>query len=264
MGAAVSVNPLAALSSGVFVVTGGGLTAACWLRTSVERKRFAADVAEATNLLAECEAEYLRWCARLTDRPSESEMARWLDGDRKVLMDEALRHYKLRWSGVLAHAFIEAPSGSCRRARTQDGPLRYARYQLLVFLLTPDGVRQWTAYLNTETSALTHQHRMNYRFDAVASVRVTGGRSSSRTLLLTLVNGEPIAVPLIELSASGEEDEEKKAQLSDLTLDAAGLPNTLHLLEGIAAEGKGWIEHERRRGEGREAALRSAVEHLLG
>jgi hypothetical protein len=42
------------------------------------------------------------------------------------------------------------------------------------------------------------------------------------------------------------------------SLDAAGLGNTLHVLEGIVAEGKGWIHHERRREEGRVGKRASA------
>jgi hypothetical protein len=33
----------------------------------------------------------------------------------------------------------------------------------------------------------------------------------------------------------------------DATLDSAGLNNTLHVLEGIAAEGKYWVDREHER-----------------
>jgi hypothetical protein len=42
---------------------------------------------------------------------------------------------------------------------------------------------------------------------------------------------------------------ENPGVVSEVTLDAAGLHHTLHVLEGIAAEGKEWIKHERRRTE---------------
>jgi len=40
---------------------------------------------------------------------------------------------------------------------------------------------------------------------------------------------------------------EEAELVSRLTLDAAGLINTLHVLEGVAAEGKDWIKHENKR-----------------
>jgi hypothetical protein len=52
--------------------------------------------------------------------------------------------------------------------------------------------------------------------------------------------------------------------VSRTTLDAAGLDNTLHVLEGIAAEGKQWIPHERRRAEGRLGKLTSILHRIVG
>jgi hypothetical protein len=37
---------------------------------------------------------------------------------------------------------------------------------------------------------------------------------------------------------------ESPGAVSEVSLDAAGLPHTLHVLEGIAAEGKGWVEQQ--------------------
>lgn len=36
---------------------------------------------------------------------------------------------------------------------------------------------------------------------------------------------------------------------TEITLDAARLHGTLDMLEGVAAEGKGWVSEERERGE---------------
>ena len=261
--AAASVSWFNTASAAIVAVVSGCLVAVSWLHMVVERKRFAADQAENEQLQADCEAAYERWIRKLADMPSDSEMATWLDCDRKVLMDEALHHYKLTPSSVIAHAFIEAPIRGCKRARVKGGPMRYSSYRLLVFLLTSDGVRQVTANLEFDSGAFSGRQRMNYRFDAVASVGVVGADTDRRKLELTLVNGEPISLPLIEPSTPQSMDDVDSESFFDVTLDAAGLSNTLHVLEGIAAEGKGWIVHERLRGKDRIAALKVAVEDLL-
>ncbi|NAS21884.1 hypothetical protein GT755_09325 [Herbidospora sp. NEAU-GS84] len=59
-----------------------------------------------------------------------------------------------------------------------------------------------------------------------------------KTFELTLMNGDPY-----KITVTGEE--EGLLEVSELTLDTAGMGNTLHLLEGIATEGKKWIDNER-------------------
>lgn len=43
------------------------------------------------------------------------------------------------------------------------------------------------------------------------------------------------------------------------SLDATGITNTLHILEGVSAEGREWFEHENRRADGRVARITSAL-----
>jgi len=246
---AVPINLTLAIFATLALVASGYATAAGWLRVVLERKRYAADQEEQQQRLADSEAEFARWQERLKRRPSDYEMATWLDCDRKCLMSETMRHYKLTASQVIAHAFIEAPAPPYRRARVPIGPWRYSRYQLMVFLLTADGVRQLSAVLNFQDVTVHDRKRINYRFDAVASVQITETDLRKRTFELTLVNGDPIEATVTE--ASTKHDDVQKGEDPDtpssLTLDAAGLTNTLHVLEGVAAEGKQWIEHEKRR-----------------
>ncbi|MEV6848593.1 hypothetical protein [Actinoplanes sp. NPDC051411] len=68
----------------------------------------------------------------------------------------------------------------------------------------------------------------------------------------------------LEVPVTGSRDEragkgETPGTVTDLTVDAAGLRNTLHILEGVAAEGKDWVVHEYRRGGDRIRRLRRAV-----
>ncbi|MGI5157179.1 hypothetical protein [Microbispora sp. CA-102843] len=252
---AMQAGGLIGIRSVALFVVAGWIAGRAWLLITLERRRFAADKLEAAKLQEDSEAAFSRWKERLADRPDDREMAAWLDCDRKVLLSEALRHYQLKMSGIIAYAFIEARSGSATRARVPGGPWRYRKYQLIVFLLTADGVRQLTATLDLQPGTFHDRHRMNYRFEAVAAVRVRQADNQERTFQLSLVNGQEINVKVVESEMEDLQQGENPAAVSEVTLDAAGLRHTLHVLEGIAAEGKAWITSERRRGEARSEKL---------
>ncbi|MEN3534466.1 hypothetical protein AAH991_05060 [Microbispora sp. ZYX-F-249] len=261
--AGLHVRPLHAAAATVVAVAAGRVSVLGWLRIVLERRRHAAESEDARRSLARRTAAYERWTAKLADKPSDLEMAHWLDCDRKALMEEAMRHYNLKPSDVVAHAFIEAPGRYYKRARVRKGPWRYSRYRLLIFLLTADGVRQMTADLDLLKVSFHDKGRINYRYDAVASVHVTEADNGGRTFELTLVNGDPIKVEMIDALQAVIEPGEDPRSVSQVTLDAAGLGNTLHVLEGVAAEGKEWIGHERKREEDGLAALADAVQGVL-
>jgi hypothetical protein len=63
------------------------------------------------------------------------------------------------------------------------------------------------------------------------------------------VNGDPISVIVTDLNTEDIQQGEDEYSLSEATLDAVGVANTLHVLEGIAADGKGWFQ-ERKTGQG--------------
>ena len=63
------------------------------------------------------------------------------------------------------------------------------------------------------------------------------------------MNGDPISVIVTDLDPEDIQQGEDEDSLSEAALDAANVANTLHVLEGIAAEGKGWFQ-ERETGEG--------------
>ena len=244
---ATKVAPLGATRSTAIALATGFVAVRAWLRIVHERRRHAADQAEAAQTLAACHAAFQRWRKKLADKPSDLEMAAWLDCDRKLLLAEALRHYGLSMSDLIAHAFIEAPGTPNRRARVKDGPWRYTRYRLLLFLLTPDGIRQFQAELDFRQSIFRGHERTNYRYEAVAAVRVHQAERDERKFELALINGEQIEV---EVLTSGTEEllvDETPGVVAEATLDSAGLNHTLHVLEGVAAEGKRWIAQERRR-----------------
>ncbi|MEU6717318.1 hypothetical protein ABZ897_38135 [Nonomuraea sp. NPDC046802] len=243
----------------IAVITGWGAFR-CWLDIAVEYKRHEADKAEEHRLLADRTAALDRWRRKLNENlPDDREMAHWLDCDRKALMEEAMRHYRLKPHDVLAHAFIEAPAASYRRARVLKGPWRYSRYKLLIFLLTKDGVRQVTVDLDFQRATFHNRGRINYRYDAVAAVQVAETDGEQILFELTLVNGDPIKVKVTGPPSKVAGDENSES-VSKATLGTTGLGNTLHILEGIAAEGKEWIDHEKRRERSTLADLTGAVD----
>lgn len=124
----------------------------------------------------------------------------------------------------------------------EGGPWRYSKYDILLFLITKDGVREVRTELNFEHAVLNSQERRNFRFDAVSSVQVTKIGSSGHSLELTLMNGPAQNMRVTDPGAGHFFPGETPETLSKINLDAAGFAHALHILEGIAAEGKGWIE----------------------
>jgi hypothetical protein len=90
-------------------------------------------------------------------------MTAWLNCDRTVLLATAIDHYKLARHKVITHALLEAPGPRAKRARVRNGPMRYSRYSLIVFLLTSDGVRQMSADLLFLQGDVRAGDRVNYR-----------------------------------------------------------------------------------------------------
>jgi hypothetical protein len=229
-----------------------------WLGTDLERRRFAADTDESERRYGDAYKEFLRWSARLKPRPSDAEMAAWLDCDLTVLLGKAIDHYKLARHQVITYALLEEAGPRAKRARVRNGPMRYSRYSLIVFLLTSDGVRQMSADLRFLQGDVIEGDRLNYRYDAVASAHVSlTPRASGRSRIqqkfkLTLVNGDPISVIVTDLDPDDFQQGETEQSLERATRDAASVANTLHVLEGIAAEGKAWLR-EQRTGLGRNA-----------
>lgn len=247
-GGAIQVSPFEAIRSLALIVVAGWIAARCGMRVVLEHRRHAADELEAARLLDDSRAELERWRERLADRPDDREMAAWLDHDRKVLLAEALEHYRLTMSDVVAHAFIEAPKGAATRARVRGGPWRYRRYQLLIFLLTSEGVRQLTATLDFATGEFHDRDQLNYRFETISSVRLRHSDTGAHAFELSLVDGQRISL-LIEPGVEELRQDEHPGTVSEATLNAAGIHHTLHVLQGIAAEGKKWIDRERNRTE---------------
>jgi hypothetical protein len=245
--AMLRISPLTDAGSAIAGTLSGVLAWRTRRRIVLEDRRYAVDTEEAAQRQAEIDAEFARWTGRLKDRPSDAEMEAWLDHDRTVLLARAVDHYKLARSQVITYAFLQEPGRRAKHARLRNGPVRYSRYKLIVFVLTSDGVRQMSADLGFVAVTLALGDRISYRYDAVASAHVSLTRSGPpkphilQKITLTLVNGDPISVIVVDLDPEDIRQGEDEDSLSEAALDAASVANTLQVLEGIAAEGKGWF-----------------------
>lgn len=260
---ALVAAPLLAVATTVVAAVSGWLASLTWLHIWSERRRFHDDQAETRRRRCAAKKEYVRWSNLLAARPGDPQMAAWLDCDRRILMELAMRHYGLKPSDLIAHAFLETRLPGSKKARVPNGPWRYSSYRLIVFLLTPDGVRQLTADLNFRVGAFHNVRRLNYRFDAVAAAEVAETDDHARTLDLALVNGQTFTMQVTESSIDQIQEGEDVEVLSNVALDASGLTHTLHVLEGVAAEGKEWVEHESRRKDTWSSTFSSAIQELV-
>jgi hypothetical protein len=241
---------LLAYPADVIALLSGILAWRCWLRISLERRRYAADSQEHARRQAAIDTEFRRWSKRLEARPEDADMATWLGCDRTVLLGGALDHFHLPRSRLIAHAFLQEPGVAVKRARIKGGPWRYAKYRLLVFLLAEDGVRQVKANLDFTTATLAIRERTSYRHDAIVSVRVLK-EARRQTFELRLTAGELITVRVREAdpretqqdqdAGPTEETQESAETEEDIAPDVTSLADLLHTLERAAGEGRNWI-----------------------
>ncbi|MGW0809818.1 hypothetical protein [Nonomuraea sp. NPDC002799] len=218
---------------------------------------------------------YDQWRKVLADRPTDAEMARWLDYDLIHIKAEALKHYTMANRDVIAHATLTEAEFGCLRARVLYGPPRYNAYVVTMFLLNESGVRQVSTHLDFETGITGNEQRTHFRYDAIASARVSEvgirldqGRRKvvlpaendeehevdlkslimSHAFQLSLVSGQTIDV-VVENFDRGLIDRmlERPQQLYELALDTSGIRGALRILEAVAAEGRDWIAQEKAR-----------------
>lgn len=240
----VSVSIVAVTSGALIVAISVRPTARRLARISSERWRYRDQEVEHRRLLAQRTSEFERWKDKLDRlRPSESEMEYWLYCDKTILLGSALTHYRLGWKDVIAHAFLQAPGEGNRRARISGGPWRYSRYEIRLFLVTLDGVREVYGQLDFENADMRAELRTNFRFDAVSSVSVAEPGTSRQIMELSLTNGPARKVRITD-PIPWEPDDEDPKEFSEINVDATGFRHALHILEGIAAEGKEWIARD--------------------
>jgi hypothetical protein len=225
----------------VIAIASGALAGRGWARILLELRRETTERGEHDRRLADTKTAFERWQEKLTGKPTDPEMASWLDCDRKMLLEFAMRHYQIPRGRLITHAFIELPGESYKRARVLGGPWRYSAYRLLVFLLTDDGVHQVEVDLDFNDGSHQERKRISFGYDAITAVTATTANYAQRTFVLGLGNGESIEVTVTDPGTNLIQDGEDEEQVSAAQLAATSLANTLRVLEGVAAGGPEWI-----------------------
>ncbi|MFE1320888.1 hypothetical protein [Kitasatospora phosalacinea] len=221
----------------------GHAAASRWLEIRREEHRLARETREYHEQLAARQLAHQRWKERLdATRPSELEMETWLACDKTSFIDEALRYHRLTWRDLITHTILVAPGPSAKRGRVRGGPWRYSRYVFRLFLFTQDGVREVSSEFDFFDATRKNEQRNNYRFDALSSVQVTENADIGYDLELVLTNGPAMKIRVKDADAHQLAPDENAQTISEISLSAAGSTHAFRLLEGIAAEGKGWIE----------------------
>lgn len=264
----------------------GLLTAAGWCAASILVWQGGAAVhknstlatywsSESQRRLLEENKAFADWQEALADRPTDAEMAVWLDFDKAHIKATAMKQYGLANRDLIAHVVLTGPASVCYGARVLYGPPRYSDYDVQLFLLTDAGVRQVSVQLHLATGAITNERRRSFRYDAISSaevaevgVRIDGSRKevvrsneeakSRRANSEKLVFSQEFTLTLNSMQAVhvmvGNCDQglidrvlEDAKYLFELARDTSGVTAALRILEAIAAEGNDWVKQERLR-----------------
>ncbi|WP_405985151.1 hypothetical protein [Streptomyces sp. NBC_00872] len=238
-----ALQMLLAILAVVGAVWSGRAAVSSWLEARSEERRLAEETQEYQERLTARQVAYQNWKSFLdTTRPSELEMETWLTCDKTLFVDEALRHYQLTWRDLITHTILMTPARPYKRGRVKGGPWRYSRYSFRLFLVTQDGVREISMEFDFTDAKRGNEQRSNYRFDALSSVQVTERTHVGYDLELVLTNGPARNIRVKDADTHQLAPDENAQEIAEINLDSAGFIHTFRLLEGIAADGKGWIE----------------------
>ncbi|MFF0571243.1 hypothetical protein ACFYT7_26940 [Streptomyces sp. NPDC004041] len=226
---------------------------------------------------AEAEARQ-GWVDHLSDRPSDAEMATWLDYDQRALRMAALDNYGLtNWEVINSFFLLEAADG-CKRARVLNGPPRYSAYVVRLFILTEDGVWYNMWPLDFLSGQEHSRYDETFRYEVIARCRVTetglyhqdgrrewvrleadgslasgssvkGGQRDlilSQTLQLELMHGESIHVLIDNFGRFLDKREDVEA-LMDVAMEVSGATDAVRILQAVGGGGKDWFRRQRER-----------------
>ena len=216
----------------------------CWLHVTLARRTHAADCSEHRQRQAAINADRSQWQERLRSRPTDEEMATWLQYDKTVLIGQALTHFQIPRSRLRAHAITEERGAGGRRAEVAGGLPRYDRYVFKVFLMSKDGVRHVEASLKFLSGEPSIYKRTSFRYDSIVSAHVSRNGRDGQKLELRLKAGDMITVRDSVPSADANQQARAQPDQDDAPLAASSVANILHLLEGVAGEGRDWFRNQ--------------------
>jgi hypothetical protein len=138
----------------------------------VRRDLYLAESAQAEAQHAEEQQRFQEWQHELEGRPTDEEMARWLDYDKFFIKSMAMRDRNLVNRNLVTHAILTEDRWPCRSARVLFGPPRYSHYRVTVFLLTEGGVRQVRMDLDFCTGRVSNAHSTSFPYEKIAWAKV--------------------------------------------------------------------------------------------
>lgn len=255
-----------ALCLGAVVIGGGGGTG-----LARDAARRAAENAYHEQRLRDEMDRFERWTAELRKQPDDAEMAGWLDHDKAYIRAIAMREFGLSDREIIARAVVTGPNLNTRRvAWVAHGPLRYSVYDVELFLLTDNGVRQFTVHLNMTNGDVGRERSASFRYDAVTSAESDGltlrlraavertvdavaddedaaeRLALARSFKVMLNNAVPVAPQFTGVDTDLMNRDDRDAILQ-LARDTSGVTAAARILIAIAAEGKDWVRLEKRR-----------------
>ncbi|MEV4918628.1 hypothetical protein AB0K47_17650 [Streptomyces tirandamycinicus] len=231
-------------------------------------------------------AAHEAWVAYLAERPSDAEMATWLDYDQRALRMAALDNYGLtNWEVINTFFLLEAHE-DCKRARVRNGPPRYSAYWVRLFILTEDGVWYNMWPLDFLEGREGDRYDETFRYEVIARCRVLeagfyhadgrrplvdldgdGSLSTasargqrqrdlilSQTMQLELMHGEKIEVRIDNFDRYLDSREDAEALL-DIAMEVSGATDAVRILQAVGGGGKDWFARQRERSRYRLAEL---------
>ncbi|RKN08925.1 hypothetical protein [Streptomyces radicis] len=214
---------------------------------------------------ADEQVRHAAWAEHLNAfRPADAELGRWLDLDQRHLLRDVLREHRMERRGVLFTFFVLEGAPDCVRAKVPNGPPRYSRYGLRLFVLTTSGV--WVSTWEVDFASGTHQGRKDFvfRFDSISSVvlqtvatgHADGEKSSvgvldsttsglQEVLRLVLNNQQNLEVQVENHQKLGAEGSPNPGRLRELALETSGILAGFRILAALATEGEEWFDQRR-------------------
>ncbi|WP_394621407.1 hypothetical protein JNUCC0626_20595 [Lentzea sp. JNUCC 0626] len=214
-------------------------------------------------LFAEENQGYEEWVRLLADRPSDSEMARWLAMDKIYLKNDLVRRNHLTAHDLVTDVVMNEGADGAKRARVLHGPPRYSKYEVQIFLLTQSGVREIRLDLDFLTGDARNERRTVFPYQSLAHARMVesgfratrgegdGVREVERLrghkFCLTLVTSQEITVIAENFRSADDAVIEDDTELFLVALQTSGIDSGLRVLETVAAEGSDWIARDKAR-----------------
>jgi hypothetical protein len=148
----------------------------------VHRDIYEAEMALAESEHAEEQRAFQEWQRELEGRPTDEDMARWLDYDKFFIKNMAMKDRNLVNRNLVTHAILTEDRWPCRSARVLYGPPRYSHYRVTVFLLTEGGVRQVSMDLDFCTGQVSNKRSTAFPYEHIvwAKVAEAGWRFDAR------------------------------------------------------------------------------------